>query len=67
MERSGVCLPRPIKEKFTVPLKESRARRLVDLYERDIRARISWIPCITRIKQAMLFRSITSLARRPHI
>ncbi|KAI0279753.1 hypothetical protein BGY98DRAFT_967252 [Russula aff. rugulosa BPL654] len=32
---------------------ESRAHRLVNLYERDIRARILWIPCIAWIKQAI--------------
>jgi hypothetical protein len=67
MGRSGMCLPCVIRAKSTARSKESRAQRLVNLYERDIRARILWIPCIAWIKQAMLFRCITSLTHRPHI
>ena len=40
--------------------------RVVDLYERDIRAGISWIPCIAWIKQAMVFQ-VHFIAHRLHI
>jgi hypothetical protein len=57
-----MCLPHVVKADFTVPFKESTINRLVDLYKRDIRARISWIPCIGWIKQAMSLGYITSLS-----
>jgi hypothetical protein len=67
MECSCMCLSHVFRAKFTALWKESTTHRLADLYERDIRAKISWIPCIAWIEQAMLFRCITSLAHRPHI